>query len=49
MKASEIVNNIKNFCTENADEKIIKKYSYYFKGEYNVVNSKFKIISFSQR
>ena len=35
MKASEIVNNIKDFCSENANEEIVKKYSYYFKGEYN--------------
>ena len=35
MKAVELYQDIKNFCTENADDEIVKKYSRYFKGGYN--------------
>ena len=32
MKAQNLYQDIKNFCIQNADEKIVEKYSRYFKG-----------------
>ena len=35
MKALELHREIKNFCLENSNNEIVKKYSRYFKGGYN--------------
>ncbi|MBI9052682.1 MAG: DNA alkylation repair protein [Bacteroidales bacterium] len=35
MKATELFNEIQEFCIANADDKIVEKYSRYFKGGYN--------------
>lgn len=35
MKVQELFNDIKDFCIQNADEEIVKKYSRYFKDGYN--------------
>lgn len=35
MKSTDLFNNIQQFCKENADEAVVKKYSKYFKEGYN--------------
>lgn len=35
MTATELYQDIKNFCAKNANDEIVKKYSRYFKGGYN--------------